>query len=78
LGFRVPTRLCAPPARGRGLSLPVFVLLAILERVVCFILGALTLLGVLAAFLFKLIRAPHFPFVLMLGTPLGNGVTLIA
>jgi len=54
------------------------VLLAILERVVCFILGALTLLGVLAAFFFKLLRAPHFPFVLMLGTPLGNGVTLIA
>jgi uncharacterized membrane protein (DUF485 family) len=40
-------------------------------------LGSLALLCVLAAFFFKLIGAPHFPFALMLGTSLGIGVTLI-
>jgi hypothetical protein len=61
----------------KSLSLPVFVFLAILEPVVRVVLGSLALLCVLAAFFFKLIGAPHFPFVLMLGTSLGLGFLLV-
>ena len=61
----------------KSISLPVSVFLAILEPLVRFVLGSLTLLGVLTAFFFKLIGAPHFPFVLTLGISLAIGVTLI-
>ena len=61
----------------RSLSLPVSILLAIVEPVVSFVLGSLALLGVLAAFFFKLIGAPHFPFVAMLATSLGLGLVLV-
>ncbi len=42
-----------------------------------FVLGSLALLGVLAAFFFKLIGTPHFPFVAMLATSLGLGLVQI-
>jgi len=61
----------------KALSLPMFIFLTILEPVVRFLLGSLALLGVLAAFFFKAIGAPHFPFVLMLGSSLGIGLTLV-
>ena len=60
----------------RSLSLPVIVLLAIVEPVVSFVLGSLALLGVLAAFFFKLIGAPHFPFAAMLAISVGLGFAL--
>jgi hypothetical protein len=57
--------------------LPVYVLLAILEPVVRFVLGALALLGVLTALFFKLYGVPHFPFALMLGASVGLGLMLV-
>jgi hypothetical protein len=57
----------------RSLSLPVFTLLVIIGPVVGFTLGSLALLGVLAAFFFKLIGAPHFPFATMLAISVGLG-----
>jgi hypothetical protein len=57
--------------------LPVYVLLAILEPVVRFVLGALGLLGVLTALFFKLYGVPHFPFALMLGASVGLGLMLV-
>jgi hypothetical protein len=61
----------------KSLSLPVFILLATLESVVSFVLGSLALLGVLTALFFKLIGAPHFPFVTMLASSLGLGLLRI-
>lgn len=61
-----------------GLRLPVFMLLAILEPVVRFTLGALALLGVLTALFFKSYGVPHFPFALMLGVSMGLGLMLAA
>ena len=61
----------------KSLSLSVFILLATLEPVVSFVLGSLALLGVLTALFFKLIGAPHFPFVAMLATSLGLGLLRI-
>ena len=61
----------------RSLSLPALILLAIVEPIVSFVLGSLALLGVLAAFFFKLIGTPHFPFVAMLATSLGLGLVQI-
>ena len=57
--------------------LPVYVFLVILEPVVSFILGALALLGVLTALLFKFYGVPHFPFALMLGVSVGLGLMLV-
>lgn len=57
-----------------ALRLPVYVLLVILEPVVCFILGALALLGVLTAVFLKVYGVPHFPFALMLGVSVGFGL----
>jgi hypothetical protein len=37
----------------------------------------LSLLGILTASFLKLSGAPHLPFVLMLGSPLGIGLTLV-
>lgn len=62
----------------KSISIPVFTLLAILEPVVRIVFGSLALLGVLTAIFFKLIRAPHFPFWLMLATSLAFGLTLTA
>jgi len=60
----------------RSLSLPVVMLLAIVEPVVSFVLGSLALLGVLAAFFFRLSGAPHFPFATMLAISVGLGFAL--
>jgi hypothetical protein len=57
--------------------LPVYVFLAILEPVVRFVLGALTLLGVLTALFFKLYGVPRFPFTFMLGASAGLGLMLV-
>jgi hypothetical protein len=43
------------------IRLPLFLLVAILEPVVSFVLGSLALVGVLTAFFWKLIGPPHFP-----------------
>jgi peptidoglycan/LPS O-acetylase OafA/YrhL len=59
-----------------ALRLPVLVFLVILEPVVRVILGALALLGVLAALFFKAYGVPHFPFALMLGVSVGLGLML--
>lgn len=59
-----------------AVRLPVYVFLVILEPVVCFILGALALLGVITAVLLKVYGVPHFPFALMLGMSLGLGLML--
>ncbi len=60
-----------------AVRLPVLVLLAILEPVVRFILGALALLGVLTALFFKFYGVPHFPFALMLGVSIGLELMLV-
>ena len=56
--------------------MPVLVFLVILEPVVRFVLGALALLGVLAALFFEAYGLPHFPLVLMLGVSVGLGLML--
>jgi len=56
----------------------VFTFLAILEPVVRIIFGSLALLGVLTAFFFKAIHAPHFPFWLMLAISVASGLTVTA
>jgi len=60
------------------IRLPLYVMLAILEPVVSFILRLLALLGVLTAFFWKLAGPPHFPFLLVLGISLGFGLMLAA
>src|SRR5438270_11379911 len=60
--LRGTLRLLWHPAR-----LPVYVFLVILEPVVSFVLGALALLGVLTASLFKFYVVPHLFFTLMDG-----------
>jgi hypothetical protein len=60
----------------QGIRLPLFLMLAILEPVVSFILRLLALLGVLTALFWKLAGPPHFPFLLVLGTSLGFGLML--
>jgi len=57
-------------------SVPLLILLAILDPVVSLILGSLALLGVLITLLWWLAGVPHFPFALMLSMSLGLGVTL--
>ena len=59
------------------IRLPMFLLLAILEPVVSFVLGSLALLGVLTAFFWKFVGPPHFPFLLVLGVSLGFELALI-
>jgi len=59
------------------LRLPVFLLLVTLEPVASIVLGGLALLVVLTALFFKVIGAPHFPFVLMLAAGLGFQLALI-
>ena len=59
------------------IRLPMFLLLAILEPVVSFVLGSLALLGVLTAFFWRFIGPPHFPFLLVLGISLGFELALI-
>lgn len=60
-----------------AVRLPVYVFLVILEPVVCFILGALALLGVVTAVFLKVYGVPHFPFALMLGMSIGFGLMLV-
>jgi hypothetical protein len=64
----------------RGLWLmirvPVFTLLAILAPVARLLLSSLALLGVLMALFWKLVGAPHFPFVPMLCAAIGCGFAL--
>jgi hypothetical protein len=52
---------------------PALLLLVTLEPVVTFVLSALALMGVLAAFFWELVGPPHFhfPFFLVLGISLG-------
>jgi hypothetical protein len=66
----------APWLLWRCIRLPLFLLLAILEPLVRFVLGSLALLGVLMALFWKLAGPPHFPFLLMLGISLGFGLLL--
>ena len=61
----------------QGIRLPSFLLLAILEPVVSFVLGSLALLGVLTAFFWRFVGAPHFPFLLVLAVSLGFELVLI-
>jgi len=61
----------------QSVRLPTFLLLAVLEPVVSFVLGSLALLGVLTAFFWKLVGPPHFPFLLVLGVSLGFELALI-
>lgn len=58
------------------IRLPLFLLLAILEPVIGFVLGSLALLGVLMALFWKLVGPPSFPFLLMLCISLGCGLLL--
>ena len=60
----------------QSIRLPMFLLLAILEPVVSFVLGSLALLGVLTALSLKFYGVPHFPFALMLGVSVGLGLML--
>ncbi|SRR6266699_7117471 len=60
------------------IRLPLFLLLAILEPVVSFVLGSLALLGVLTALFWKLAGPAHFPFLLVLATSLSFGLMLVA
>jgi hypothetical protein len=59
------------------IRLPLFLLLLVLEPVVTFVLGGLTLLGVLTALFWKFFGPPNFPFFLMLGISLGFELALI-
>lgn len=56
------------------IRLPVLMFLTIREPVVCFVLGGLALVGVLAALFFKSYGVPHFPFALILGVSVGLGL----
>jgi hypothetical protein len=60
----------------QGIRIPLFLLLAILEPVVSFVLGSLALLGVLMALFWKLTGPPHFPFLVMFGISLGFALAL--
>lgn len=62
---------------SQGIRLPAYLLLAILEPIVSFVLGSLALLGVLTAFFWKLVGPPHFPFLLVLGVSLGFELVLV-
>ena len=61
-----------------SVRLPVLSVLMILEPFVSTILSALTVLGVFFALFFRfLLRLPHFPFWMMLGTSVGFAVILM-
>ncbi|HXS26368.1 MAG TPA: hypothetical protein VN730_01750, partial [Steroidobacteraceae bacterium] len=51
----------------QAVRLPLFLLLAVLEPVVSFVLGALALLGILTALFWEAVHPAHFPFFLVLG-----------
>lgn len=57
--------------------MPALLLLVTLEPVVSFALSALALLGVLTAFVWKLVGPPHFPFLPVLGISLGFQLALL-
>lgn len=50
----------------RGIRLPVFAILLVLEPAVTFLCLGIALLGVLTTVFFKLAAVPHFPFWTML------------
>ena len=65
---------------GRGLihfswtavRVPLLALLVTMEPLVCWILGAVAVLGVLVSLLFEfVVRLPHYPFWLMMGISVG-------
>jgi hypothetical protein len=61
----------------RCVRLPMFLLLAILQPAISFVLGSLALLGVLAAFFWRFVGPAHFPFLFVLGVSLGFKLVLI-
>jgi hypothetical protein len=65
---------------GRGLlrfswtavRVPLLALLVTLEPIICWVLSAIALLGVLVSLMFEfVVRLPHFPFWLMMGISAG-------
>ena len=60
-----------------GIRLPVLGVLVVLEPIVSVVLGGLTLLGLLAVIIFKLVSAPHIPAWHMLGISLGFFAVLV-
>lgn len=62
----------------RSISLPAFTFLTILEPVVRVVFASLALLGVLTAFFFKALHAPHFPFWLMLAISVAFALAVTA
>ena len=68
---------CALWVAWQSIRLSLFLFLLVLEPVVTFVLGALTLLGVLTALFWKFFGPPSFPFFLMLGISLGFELALI-
>ena len=62
----------------QAIRMPLLVFLMIVEPVVRFVMVAVALLGILAAFFFEFSgAAPHFPFWLILGLSLGCGALVI-
>ena len=60
------------------IRLPVLILMAILEPIVSVVLMGLATLGVLMCFFYEfLVRAPHFPFWLMMGISLSFAFLLM-
>ena len=57
--------------------IPLFLLFAILEPVVSFLLGAFALLGVLTALFWEALHPAHFHFFLVLGVSLGFAFLLV-
>jgi hypothetical protein len=68
---------CALWVVWQSIRLPLFLFLLVLEPVVTFVLGALALLGVLAALFGKFFGPPNFAFFLMLGISLGFELAVI-
>jgi hypothetical protein len=61
----------------QSVRLPLFLLLAILEPVVSFVLGAFALLGVLTALFWEAVHPAHFHFFIVLGVSLGFAFLLV-
>lgn len=61
-----------------AIRMPVLSLLVVLEPVVCGVLSALAVLGVLVALFFEfVVRLPDFPFWMMLGLATGLAALLV-
>jgi hypothetical protein len=61
----------------RVASLPVLIVLVILEPIVTFVLAALALLGLLTTLFFYLVGPPNFPVRTMLALSLGFAIALV-